>query len=82
MKKWFSLIALAISCLCAHANFYVGGTLGYSSQKSRSSGLTAKNIQYSITPEIGNRINDRNSLGIAFNAYLSANINNDLPDEK
>lgn len=80
MKKWLFFIALVISCLYAHAKVYVGGDFGYSSQKSRSSGLTEKNIQYSITPEIGTRVNDKTSLGIAFNANLS--INSSLPNEQ
>lgn len=73
MKKWLFFIALVISCLCTNAKVYVGGTFGYSSQKSRSSGLTEKSLQYSITPEIGTRANDKTSLGIAFNANLSTN---------
>lgn len=63
MKKFFALAALAISCMTANAQVWLGGELELSSSHVCNSENT--NSVYSIKPEIGTSLTDNIDLAIA-----------------
>ncbi len=69
MKKFFMIAALAVSTLAASAQVYVGGSIGYKSEKN---GDAATKNEFSINPEIGYRLDENWGVGIVL-GYGTAN---------
>ena len=59
MKKVFLTLALMVTTMVASAQFYVGGGIGYSKTKVGE----AESTVFSISPEIGYKIDNNWSVG-------------------
>lgn len=64
-QKLFALIALFASyTLNSNAQFYIGGSFGYTSTKVSNSGNEQSGSSFKIVPEVGYNLNEKISLGV------------------
>ncbi|WP_288057392.1 porin family protein [Xylanibacter rodentium] len=75
MKKLFLAAAMMVASLAASAQVYVGGSLGFLSEKANED-ADALNT-FSIKPEVGYNLNENWAVGIQL-GYLSKDINKDV----
>lgn len=66
MKKILLMAAFAVATLTANAQYYVGGTLGFSNDKTNNG--NTKVTSFTVMPEFGLALNDQLGLGILFGA--------------
>lgn len=66
MKKILLMAAFAVATLTANAQYYVGGTLGFSNDKTNNG--NTKVTSFTVMPEFGLALNDNLGLGILFGA--------------
>ena len=65
IKKVIALSALfVLSTINSKAQFYIGGSLGYTSTKVSNSGNDQSGSSFKIMPEIGYGLNEKISLGV------------------
>jgi hypothetical protein len=74
MKKVILSVAVAIlGIVSVNAQFYIGGSLGYSSSTTKpEKGDKVTSYSYSIAPAVGYRFNDKLDLGIFVSVQNSA----------
>ena len=63
MKKMFLMCMMAVMALSAQAQFYVGGSIGLSTQKDKVDGASVNLTQFDFTPEFGFNFNDYWAVG-------------------
>lgn len=80
MKKILLMAAFAVASLTANAQFYVGGTLGFSNDKTNNG--NTKVSSYTVMPEFGTVLNDKFGVGIVFGATSQTTKVTGQPDVK
>lgn len=63
-KRMFIVSILSLTALFAHAQFYVGGSLGLTFDTQKEDGETYHEDYYYITPEVGYKFSDFWSAGV------------------
>lgn len=63
MKKFILAAMVAVCSLTANAQFYVGGTLGYSSEKAHKNADAVST--FTIAPEVGYNLSDNLAVAVA-----------------
>ncbi|MBQ7494785.1 MAG: outer membrane beta-barrel protein [Bacteroidaceae bacterium] len=66
MKKILLMAAFAVASLTANAQYYVGGTLGFSNDKTNNG--NTKVTSYTVMPEFGTVLNDKFGVGVVLGA--------------
>jgi hypothetical protein len=61
MKKIMMIAAMMVAAVSANAQWYVGGTLGYSYQKNKNTDV--KTNTFTILPEVGYNLNENWAVG-------------------
>jgi len=82
MKKIMLVVALMVATVSANAQVYVGGGLGFSSDKPQhAEGVDVKTTtSYHILPEVGYKLDDKLSVGIQL-GYSHSKAGEDKKDE-
>jgi len=82
MKKYFIIACLIFVGMVAHAQFYLGGSIGFDASNAQYSGADdVTNVKMIVLPEFGFYLSDRFDIGLetGFVAdYSSASENTDI----
>lgn len=76
MKKLFVIAAMTVASVAASAQVYVGGSLGFESEKDQKDAKTT--TAFSLKPEVGYNLDDQWAVGIQLGYSSVDNGNNTL----
>lgn len=80
MKKVLLMAAFAVASLAANAQAYIGGSLGFSNNKTKTGTTTVTentNPTFTIAPEVGYALNEKWGIGIKL-GFTSSNTKSEM----
>jgi len=84
MKKIVLIAGLFLAVMTANAQYYVGGSFGLngsSGKNEKGETVGVSNLNFSIAPEIGQKISEKWDIGISLNFLANSRKSFQRPDE-